>query len=158
MNRILISRTLESPSQENIQTLFDDDETVFWVDWREEDDAIVEYCESILKTGSLSAEVVDADNEAGFEMYITFKDKCAKVPLVVGPEDHHITLVALNEILAPDYEIRFCIDSNGSDTVAFLPLPTEAWRQLEAEYGDAVAARFYRLASKPNVFTDPLRF
>ena len=158
MNRELVARAIESPTRENIEALFDDEDTVFWVDWREEDDAIVEYCESIIGSGSLDAELADADNDAGFEMYISYREKRVKVPLVIGIEDRHITLVSLNEILVPDYEVRFCIDSNGSDTLAFLPLPSDVWRDLEAQYGDALAKRFYRLQAKPNVFTDPLPF
>ena len=53
----------------------------FWVDWREEDDAIVEYCESLLETGELSAEIIDADNEHG--MYIVYSNKRAKVSLTL---------------------------------------------------------------------------
>ncbi len=158
MNHELITRLIESPSENAIEALFDDEDTIFWVDWREEDDIIVEYCESIIQTESLSAEEVDADNDAGFEMYITYKDRRVKVPLTIGTEDRHVTIVTLNEILNPDFEIRFCIDSNGSDTLAFLPLSSDMWRKLEGQYGDAVAKRFYKLQMKPNVFTDPLPF
>ncbi|WP_228277599.1 hypothetical protein [Acinetobacter dispersus] len=38
--------------------------------------------------------------------------------------DRDTTLKALNQILQPDYEIRFCMASDGSDTLAFLPLPS----------------------------------
>ena len=61
----------------------DDREIVFWVDCGEEDDAIVEYCESVIQTGSLSADLVDADNDSGFEMFINYGDKRIKVPLIV---------------------------------------------------------------------------
>jgi len=60
--------------------------------------------------------------------------------------------------LAPEYEIRFCIDSNGSDTLAFLPLPVATWAELETSHGPAVSRHFYRLAERPNVFTDTLPF
>jgi hypothetical protein len=73
----------------------------------------------------------------------------------MGPEDRHITLCSLNEALKPDYEVRFCIDSNGSDTLSFLPLPTSTWKDLEANYGEAVGQRFYQLKDRPNLFTDP---
>lgn len=158
MNRELITRLIESPTEDAIEALFDDKDSVFWVDWREEDDAIVEYCESIIQTGNLTSEVVDADNDAGFEMYINYKDKRAKVPLAIGTEDRHITIVTLNEVLTPDFEVRFCIDSNGADTLAFLPLATGEWRELETQYGESLAKRFYKLQMKPNVFTDPLPF
>jgi hypothetical protein len=146
---------LKNPSDENISALLDDDGAVFLVDWREEDDAIVEYCESILCTGSLSAVIVDIDADPGFELYIEYAGKRTRVPLVVGPEDRHLTLHSLNQILAPDYEVRVCVDSQGSDTLAFLPLRATHWSELERTYGAQVAAHFRKIAKKPNLFTDP---
>jgi len=158
MNLDLIHRVLGSASAGTIDALLAADDTVFWVDWRDEDDQIVSYCESILQTWKLSAEVVDAENEAGFEMYINYKDRRVKVPLVIGTEDRHITLCTLNEVLSPDHEIRLCVDSNGSDTLAFLPLSSDTWCDLDTQYGDAVTKRFYKFQTKPNVFTDRLPF
>jgi hypothetical protein len=150
-----VDDVLQSPSEDNVSALLDDDSAVFMVDWREEDDAIVEYCESVLGTGSLSAELVDIDDDPGFELYITYAGDRAKVPLVAGPEDRHITLYTLNQVLAPDYEVRVCVDSNVSDTLAFLPLAATDWSALESKYGEAVAERFKRIEEKPNLFTDP---
>ena len=158
MNRDLIATVLESPSDDAIQALLDDEDTVFWVDWRADDDGIVESCEMIIKTGSLSAELIDVETENGCDFYITYKDKRVKVPLTYSLEDRHITLCSLNEALAPDYEVRLCIDSCPSDTLAFLPLSVSEWDRLEGRYGDAVKERFYRIATRPNIFTDVLEF
>jgi hypothetical protein len=111
-----------------------------------------------MQTGELSGELVEIDDDPGFEIYIAYKEKRIKVPLTVSPQDRHITLCSLNEALAPDYEVRFCIDSNGSDTLAFLPLPTTTWAELEQKYCDRVGALFYKIADRPNLFTDPLPF
>jgi len=157
-NRDLIEEVLQSGDEEAVQSLLEDDDTVFWVDWREADDEIVEDCESILQTGSLSPEVVNVNTADGWELYINYKGRRQKVPLVYGPEDRHITLVALNRMLSPDFEVRFCIASNGSDTLAFLPLASKDWAQFERRYGSAVAESFYKMAAKPNLFTDSLDF
>lgn len=45
------------------------------------------------------------------------------------------TISFLNEILQPDYEIRFCRDSIRNDTGAFLPLSASQWSELENEFG-----------------------
>jgi hypothetical protein len=158
MNRDLIVRVLESPSDDAIQALLDDEDTVFWVDWRADDDGIVESCETIIKTGSLSAELIDVETENGCDFYISYKDKRVQVPLTYSLEDRHITICALNEALAPDYEVRLCIDSSGSDTLGFLPLFVSEWNRLEGRYGDAVKQRFYRIAARPNIYTDVLPF
>ena len=158
MNLELIQRAIESPTDDVIQALLDDESTVFWVDWREEDAEIVEYCESIIQSGELSADEVDADNDAGFDLYINYRNQRVRVPLEIDIQDRHITLVALNEVLAPDYEIRFCIDSNGADTLAFAPLRCSDWKQLADQFGTKVSLRFYQLQPRPNVFTDALPF
>ncbi len=158
MNIDLITAVLESPSEDNISALFDDDATVFWVDWREEEASIVEYCESVLETGSLSAEEVPSDTPRGADLFISHGGKRLRAPLIAGDEDRHLALCALNQVLAPDYEIRFCIDSHGSDTLAFLPLPSTKWTELEQRYGEAVSRHFYRFSERPNLFTDSLPF
>ncbi len=91
-------------------------------------------------------------------MYLRYGDRRERVPLSYSGGDRHITLCALNRVLAPDYEVWFCIDSNGSDTLAFLPLACKLWAEFEQRYGEAVGRRFYRFTDRPNLFTDPLPF
>lgn len=147
---------LESPTEEAVRALLDDNSTVFWIDWRQEDETIAESCELVLQTGRLSGELVESD--AGYEVWLRFGDRRERVPLSDSADDRHITLCTLNRVLAPEYEVRFCIDSNGSDTLAFLPLECEQWAELERRYGKAVGQRFYRFSDRPNLFTDPLPF
>lgn len=130
-----VENRLTDPSKATAEKLLADETAVFLVDWREEDDAIAEYCERILQTGSLSAEVVEIDDDPGFTVRLTFGDRTLDVPLVGGLEDRHITLLTLNKLLHPDYEIRMCMDSHGSDTLAFLPLPSTEWVDLETQFG-----------------------
>ena len=158
MNIDLITAVLESPSKDRIRALFDDDTTVFWVDWREGEGDIVRYCEAVLQTGSLSAEQVRAATPRGSDLFISYNGRRIRAPLINGYEDRHIALCTLNQVLASDFEVRFCIDSNGSDTLAFLPLPSAKWAELEQRYGAAVSRHFYRFAERPNLFTDPLPF
>jgi hypothetical protein len=47
----LVTAVLESASKEVIRALFDDDTTIFWIDWREGEGDIVRYCEAVLQTG-----------------------------------------------------------------------------------------------------------
>ena len=155
-NADLVREALEAGSPDALQALLIDRSVVFWVDWREQDDAIVEYCEAVLQTGALSAAYVESDNEAGFTLRITFRDKETKVPLVVGVEDRHITLRTLNQVLAPEFEIRYVVASCGSDSAAFLPLAAESWSALDLAFGDAVRLSFQSIRVKPNLFTDPI--
>lgn len=149
-----VEQLLADGSEDAATRLLADRDSVFLVDWREEDDAIVGYCERILKTGQLRGEIVDVDDDPGFEIYIERGPRRVKVPLVVGPEDRHITLFTLNQLLMPDYEIRVCVDSNGSDTLAFLPLSSADWSKLEARFGNVVRTRFRKIEEHPNLFTE----
>ena len=158
MNVDVVAIAIHSPSRQTIQALLNDKDTVFWVDWREEDDAIVQDCENILQTGRLKAEVVETTTGGGYEIYIQYGEKRVRVPLTYSMQDRHITLCSLNSALAPDWEIRFCLDSNDSDTLAFLPLSIRQWEELEQRYNDAVALRFYKISTNLNPFTDSLLF
>ncbi len=149
-----VEELLRTNSEEAVERLLADHDTVFWVDWREEDDAIVRYCEDILRTGDLSAEVADIDADPGFEMYISYRGQRTKVPLVEGLADRHITLHTLNQLLKPAFEIRVCADSNGMDTLAFLPLSATDWSALEATFGERVERRFRKIEQRPNLFTE----
>jgi len=110
-------------------------DTIMWVDWREEDDAIIRYCEDIIKTGYLSATYQDVDNEIGFNIIINYKEQEYPIPYKGKEADRDTTIITLNEVLRPEYEIRFCEDSAGSDTLAFLPLKAVQWAELEKEFG-----------------------
>jgi simple sugar transport system ATP-binding protein len=108
------------------------------LDRREDDAAVVRCCEDILRTGSLAVEINDTNDALGFELIVSHKDKKRKAPYQEEKADKNArnTMIAtLNEVLMPDYEIRFCEHSDGSDTSAFLPLSTEQWRELENEFG-----------------------
>ena len=155
-----IRQLLQSPSPENAQALLDDGAAVFWIDWRQEDETIADSCELVLKTGKLSSEMVDVyHNVGGYEIHVRYGTRQAKVPLTFSEADRHLTLCTLNEVLSPDYEIRFCIASNGSDTLGFVPLPLKDWKELEKQFGlETVGRHFYRLNPTPNLFTDPLPF
>ena len=153
MNLDLVRSVIPLDPWDERNDLLHDEETVFWVDWREEDDAIVGYCEKVLSTGMLTAEIVDANNESGFELYISYGDRRIKVPLTYSEQD-----IALNEALRGDYEVRYCVASDGMDTAAFVPLSIEHWNQLESEFGERVSRHFHVLTDSPNVFTDTLPY
>lgn len=154
MNLQAIERFLSTPTEASLERFLDSPEVVFWVDWREEDDAIVQYCEDVLQTEQLGAELRDIEEEPGFQLVITYKGQSFDVPLLADLADRHITLVALNEAIAADFEIRFCISSAGGDTLAFVPLPNDVWRQLEEKYPNVVAENFAKIEERPNLFTE----
>jgi hypothetical protein len=143
-----IIAVLEAPTQQSIRALLDDSGTVFWVDWRQADETIAASCESVLRTGHLSGELIETDADEGYEVYLQYRDQRIKVPLTYSDQDRHITLCALNRLLAPEYEVRFCIDSNGSSSAAFVPLACDQWANLEVLYDTSVGRRFYKFSDR----------
>ncbi|MCH7379180.1 MULTISPECIES: hypothetical protein [Acinetobacter] len=122
------------------------------VDWREEDEAIIEYCENILQTGSLRAEIQNADNLQGFTITVYYQNQTLIIPYQGEGADRDTTLKALNQILQPDYEIRFCVASDGSDTLEFIPLPQEVWQKLDQKYPHNIDQFFRRFEPDSEFF------
>ena len=149
----LIENYIKDPSNNDFYDTFSNRyDIIMVVDWREMDEDIISYCEKIINTKSLSVELDDCDNKQGFTLTIYYKDKSLIVPCQGDGADRDTTLLALNEILQPDYEIRFCVESNGSDTLVFMPLPKLLWQQLEDKYPDQVAKLFEKLTSSSEFF------
>jgi hypothetical protein len=146
-----IKKCLTTENDEDFEILAASNDIVFWVDWRENDENIIEYCENIIKTEKLTASVNDVDDEIGFEIIINYKDVKTKIPYKGKGSDRDTTIITLNEILKPDFEIRFCKFSDNSDTLAFLPLIHAQWIELEKEFGKQRVSKHFVEISKDSV-------
>lgn len=63
------------------------------------------------------------------------------------------TIIALNEILQPDYEIRMWMESIGSDTLGFVFLTPDEWSALELQFGlENVKEYFMRITADTKIF------
>lgn len=118
---------LRNGSSESFEILSADDR-VFWVDWREEDDAIIGYCRAALQTDRLEGEC------RGDDIVIIFDGKETVIPYPQEFADRDTTLITLNKVMKPAYEVRFWLDTVGADTLAFLALPVSSWELLETEF------------------------
>lgn len=127
------------------------DDVVMWVDWRESDDDIVHMCERLIRTGDLSADFVP--NEASADLFIVHCGVRTRVPYKGADADRDTTLVTLNAVLAPGYEIRMCRESGHSDTVAFLPLSAAQWRDLDRALPREVEEKFMKLSAGMAIFS-----
>lgn len=128
----------------------DTDDIILWVDWREEDDRIVSECARILGLNGLTARFVEREDTFPLEL---IRDGRVTMVDYDDPTNRNTTLIALDQVLRPDYELRYCSDSAGSDTAALLPLPAAAWRILERDYPDAVQHCFVPLSADTSIFT-----
>jgi len=143
-----IQDAVRSDDDAAFEALCENEGCCFAVDWREEDQYLVRYCESVLQTGRLAAEW------AGTDLFVTFGTKRVRVPLTESPADRHITLLAMNEALSPEYEVRMLYASVGCDAGIFVPLSSDGWSLLEEEACEVVSRRFHKLTIRPNTYTE----
>jgi hypothetical protein len=142
---------LRDPYGDHEAAVWDADEPFFFVDRREDDADIIDTCGVIVGEERLKSE------RDGDRLNIVSGGRRIPVPLTDSPDDPHITLLAINRALAPDYEVRYVWASHGSDTAGLLVLASAEWQALEAEFGAAgVDKVFLRLGERPNIFTGSL--
>jgi hypothetical protein len=134
------------------QGALNDRTAVFWVDWREDPFNIPVLCEAVIRSGTLGSE------EEGDAPFVVWRGKRTPIPVTGTDEDPHPAVLALNNVLKPDYEIRFVRQCVGGDSAAFVALTSADWRALEERYGSSkVSDTFTVVAERPNVFTETPR-
>ncbi len=149
-----VEQVLIATSEKEIRSILANEDAFFQVDHREDDDAIVQYCEAILQTGRLHGSCINTGTREGFEIHIAYAGRTVKVPLTYSAADRHITIHTLNQLLSPHFEIRYCIDSDGDDAATFAPLTRADWEALNKRHGAKLDRHFYRIREKPILFTD----
>jgi len=151
-----LSNYLTTKDEDFFYDNFYDDESIYtiamWIDWREEDENIINYCENILQTKQLSVETIDAENERGFDTIITYKGQQTVIPYTGKGADRDTTIKTLNETIQPDYEIRFCKESDGSDTLCFVPLTAAQWLEFETKFKKQTKQKFEKIFNDTKIF------
>jgi hypothetical protein len=109
-----------------------DDEFVMWVDHRESDDDIVKMCERVLKTNALDAWF---DDET-LDLIVEYRGIRHRIEYPNDFADRDTSIIALHKIVQPEFELRYCTASDGSDGAAILPLRADEWQKLEARCGE----------------------
>jgi hypothetical protein len=99
-----------------------------WVDWRLDDSEIVERFARRLKKPRLA---LGPSNDT---LEILFGKLARTLTYEQIGKDRYVTLRALNEMLAPHFQIRR-VGQETSDTHCFLLAPAWLWTHLEDQYG-----------------------
>jgi hypothetical protein len=126
-----LDNVFQTEDKEEIeQALYDDESgSVVHVDWREEEESIVQYFADA-SGEDLTSELTDKN-----DLVIRYDGQKVKVGLRSDMGDRYRTLRAVRDILAGKYEIRIIRSSLDSDTHSFAIRDKEWWRQLDARYG-----------------------
>ena len=123
----------------DLDDLFDS-EAIIWIDWREDDEDVVNYFNDMMDE-PIDIKTVSNGKAYGDDIVLQKGDKELQIPY--GDEqDRDVTIKYFNDFVQPDYEVRWFTESLGNDTLGFTVLSVSEWAKLDDEFG-ADTVRYY---------------
>ena len=123
----------------DLDDLFDS-EAIIWIDWREDDEDVVNYFNDMMDE-PIDIQTVSNGKPYGDDIVLQKGDKELLIPY--GDEkDRDVTIKYFNDFVQPDYEVRWFTESLGNDTLGFTVLSVSEWAKLDDEFG-ADTVRYY---------------
>ena len=117
-----------------------DSEAIIWIDWREDDEDVVNYFNDMMDE-PIDIQTVSNGKPYGDDIVLQKGDKELLIPY--GDEkDRDVTIKYFNDFVQPDYEVRWFVESLGNDTLGFTVLSVSEWAKLDGEFG-ADTVRYY---------------
>ena len=128
-----------------------DSEAIIWIDWREDDEDVVNYFNDMMDE-PIDIQTVSNGKSYGDDIVLQKGDKELQIPY--GDEkDRDVTIKCFNEFVKPDYEVRWFTESLGNDTLGFTVLSGAEWAKLNDEFGaDTVRYYFAPINLESNMF------
>ena len=128
-----------------------DSEAIIWIDWREDDEDVVNYFNDMMDE-PIDIQTVNNGKPYGDDIVLQKGDKELQIPY--GDEkDRDVTIKCFNEFVKPDYEVRWFTESLGNDTLGFTVLSGAEWAKLNDEFGaDTVRYYFEPINFESNMF------
>lgn len=120
-------------SQMTVEDFFDSS-AVIWVDWREDDSDLIEYFNDLMKE-PVEVQMLDNGKPYGDDILLKKGEKEFLIPYQ-EVMDRDTTIKYFNDCIKPEYEIRWLVESLGSDTLGFVLLPSHEWQSLAEEFGN----------------------
>lgn len=134
----------------DLDDLFDS-EAIIWIDWREDDEDVVNYFNDMMDE-PIDIQTVSNGKKYGDDIVLQKSNKKLLIPY--GDEkDRDVTIKYFNDFVKPDYEVRWFAESLGDDTLGFTVLSGTEWLKLEDEFGvDIVCYYFVPIDLESNMF------
>lgn len=126
----VINEFLNNP--QNTDSFYESD-TVIAIDWREDDEDIVQYFNNAIGH-KICVQMENNDKPYGNDIILTYKEKTVIIPYE-EKKDRDTTIIWINEVIKEDFSICLFIESMEDDTLLFCVLPNEQWNKLEKEQG-----------------------
>lgn len=133
----------------DLDDLFDS-EAIIWIDWREDDEGVVNYFNDMMDE-PIDIQTVSNGKQYGDDIVL---QRAIKIANSYGDEkDRDVTIKYFNDFVKPDYEVRWFAESLGDDTLGFTVLSGTEWLKLEDEFGaDIVCYYFVPIDLESNMF------
>lgn len=134
----------------DLDDLFDS-EAIIWIDWREDDEDVVNYFNDMMDE-PIDIQTVSNGKLYGDDIVLQKGDNELLIPY--GDEkDRDVTIKYFNDFVQPDYEVRWFTESLGNDTLGFTVLSGAEWAKLNDEFGaDTVRYYFAPINLESNMF------
>ena len=128
-----------------------DSEAIIWIDWREDDEDVVNYFNDMMDE-PIDIQIVSNGKPYGDDIVLKNGNKELQIPY--GDEqDRDVTIKYFNDFVKPDYEVRWFAESLGNDTLGFTVLSGAEWANLDDEFGaDTVRYYFEPINLESNMF------
>ena len=134
----------------DVNDLFDS-EAIIWIDWREDDEDVVNYFNDMMDE-PIDIKTVSNGKAYGDDIVLQKGDKELQIPYG-DQQDQDVTIKYFNDFVKPDYEVRWFAESLGNDTLGFTVLSGAEWANLEDEFGaDTVRYYFEPINLESNMF------
>jgi len=136
---------------ENIETFFDN-ENIFWVDWREYDEDIVNYVnDELSETDQIEWKTIPSEKEGALDTVILKNDeKEAVIPYAEDAWDRDTTLKSIGKFIDDKYKLSWFKPSLGGDTLSFAVIGNEDWEKLAAEFGEEKLKFYFSPVTEEN--------
>lgn len=134
----IIDEFLNNP--QNADSFYEND-TVIAIDWREDDEDIVQYFNNAIGH-KISVQIENNYKPYGSDIILTYKEKTVKIPYE-EKKDRDTTIIWINEVIKEDFTICLFIESMEDDTLLFCVLPNEQWNKLEQEQGKTKLNKYF---------------
>ena len=130
----MVRNFLFSPN-ENREEFWENDELI-WIDWREYEESIIKYFnEKLPPEDQIKFECKESEKEREIDIVLEKNGVKIEIPYADEYTDRDTTLRNIEKYIEPKYQIRWYMDSLGSDTLAFYIGLTFDWKLLEEEFG-----------------------
>ena len=128
-----------------------DSEAIIWIDWREDDEDVVNYFNDMMDE-PIDIQTVSNGKSYGDDIVLQKGDNELLIPY--GDEkDRDVTIKYFNDFVQPDYEVRWFTESLGNDTLGFTVLSGAEWAKLDDKFGaDTVRYYFEPINLESNMF------